>query len=269
MSTNSVQTALFVGPHTATTEKLKVSFTKEGLHAIENDYSEITADFLTETQPAIVILNTVFNKAAATQLLNTLRTRNLHKNFAVMALVHNIQDEMQAVLSLGAADFFTEEEDVASIKLKANNLMGESNNFAGSTVVDISEPAPILSASDGVRVFVVEDDTLLKNLLSLKLEQSKFPAEFSIDGVDIIPKLKVFKPQVIVLDIMLPGKTGLDILAEIKAEPGLQETPVIMFSNRDEQADRNRAAELGAAGFYVKAMTDLSDLVVIIDKLAH
>jgi len=60
---------------------------------------------------------------------------------------------------------------------------------------------------------------------------------------------------------MLPGKSGFDILAELKDDEVLKNIPVIVFSNRDGQEDRARAKELGAVDFYVKAMTDLSELI--------
>jgi DNA-binding response OmpR family regulator len=117
-------------------------------------------------------------------------------------------------------------------------------------------------------VFTVEDDSLLRNLLASKFEKSKVPFEISSDGEDLINKLKVFRPQIVVLDLMLPGKDGFELLEEIRADADTAEIPVIIFSNKDSSDDRKRAAELGAKGFYVKALTDLSDLMVTIEKHA-
>jgi DNA-binding response OmpR family regulator len=65
---------------------------------------------------------------------------------------------------------------------------------------------------------------------------------------------------------MLPGEDGFDLLKKIKSNPATAAVPVLIFSNKDSQEDRKLAAELGATGFYVKAMTDLSELLDIINR---
>jgi DNA-binding response OmpR family regulator len=134
-------------------------------------------------------------------------------------------------------------------------------------MIDIT-PTYVKAAENNPRVFFVEDDMLLHNLLETKFEQSGFNCSFSIDGKDVVSHVQSFQPDVIVLDIMLPGVSGLDILAELKQSADTKHTPVIMFSNRDEQSDRILAESLGAEGFYVKALTDLSDLVAEVERLA-
>jgi DNA-binding response OmpR family regulator len=68
---------------------------------------------------------------------------------------------------------------------------------------------------------------------------------------------------------MLPGKDGFEVFAELKADQQTRDVPIIVFSNRDGLNDRKQAQELGAAAFYVKAMTDLSELVAKIESLAE
>jgi DNA-binding response OmpR family regulator len=67
---------------------------------------------------------------------------------------------------------------------------------------------------------------------------------------------------------MLPGKEGFELLEELKKSEQTKNVPVIVFSNRDGVNDRKIAEELGATGFYVKAMTDLSELVEKIEALS-
>ena len=66
---------------------------------------------------------------------------------------------------------------------------------------------------------------------------------------------------------MLPVKNGFEILAELKADATLKSLPVIVFSNRDAQEDKQKVFELGADRFFVKAMTDLSVLIETIEEL--
>lgn len=125
-----------------------------------------------------------------------------------------------------------------------------------------NESAPI--KADLVRVFCVEDDSLLRMLLSTKFDMSSVTYDFSEDGLNIPDKLRQFKPNVILLDIMIGSINGLDVLEEVKACSDLATIPVIVFSNQDSYEERHRATELGANSYLVKATTDLSDLVKLL-----
>jgi DNA-binding response OmpR family regulator len=85
--------------------------------------------------------------------------------------------------------------------------------------------------------------------------------------MNVLPAMRQFNPDVIVLDLMLPGRSGFEVLAEVKADDKLQQVPVIIFSNKDTAEDKQKAQDLGARGFYVKAMTDLSELIELIESL--
>jgi DNA-binding response OmpR family regulator len=122
--------------------------------------------------------------------------------------------------------------------------------------------------TDAVRVFGVEDDSLLRMLLSTKFEMSSVTFDFSEDGLGVVEKIREFKPTVILLDIMIGGVNGLDLLQEIKQTTDLKHIPVVMFSNQDSYDERHRAATLGANEYLVKATTDLSDLVKLLARLS-
>ena len=128
------------------------------------------------------------------------------------------------------------------------------------------ETAP--AKADTVRVFGVEDDSLLRMLLSTKFEMSSVAFDFSEDGVGVTERIREFKPTVILLDIMIGGVNGLDLLQEIKRTTDLRHIPVVMFSNQDSYEERARATTLGASEYLVKATTDLSDLIKLLTRLS-
>lgn len=189
---------------------------------------------------------------------------NLASLVPVFTLVNNTTEEIQSALSEGAADYITVGESTNSVLQKIEAIFSEDS---GSSI-DITSSA-VEVTTKGIKVFVVEDDPLLRNLLSLRFDKSLFPYEFSNDGKDIVPVIKQFKPNIIILDIMLPGRTGFEVLEEIKSSDELRKIPVIIFSNRDGAEDRKKAKELGANEFFVKAMTDLSELIGVIEKLVN
>ena len=72
------------------------------------------------------------------------------------------------------------------------------------------------------------------------------------DGADAMAKLRALRPDVVILDLMLPGRSGLEILAEMRADPDLAQTPVLMLTARGQERDREAAARAGATRFLAK-----------------
>jgi DNA-binding response OmpR family regulator len=86
------------------------------------------------------------------------------------------------------------------------------------------------------------------------------PAESAEMGFDILGK-GGFVPDVILLDLLLPGKSGFDFLAEIKQNKTLETVPVVVVSNLGSKGDIDRAIDLGAAGFLVKANATIDEII--------
>jgi len=227
---------------------------------------EVTVDFIASQQIKLIILNHLQDHKICTNIAIMMRDDISGKSIPVFILVDDSIDDIQNALVQGAADYITKSEGTESIIQKITAVLQGDDMFSNSEAFDITpEKAEVFST--GIRVYVVEDDPLLRNLLAIKLNKSFFPHEFSKNGDGAVANMKRFKPDTIILDLMLPGMSGFDILASLKKEPDLKDVPVIVFSNKDGSEDRLRAKELGANCFYVKAMTDLSELVEKIEAL--
>lgn len=213
----------------------------------------------------LILLNHLHNGTHCRDMLESLRQSNMLKTIPVFALVANDQGHIGDALMLGAADYIVPGEDVHQVIEKIKVMLGDNTlHEAGAAAIDLT-PTNVSADGEGIRVYAVEDDTLLRNLLAIKFEKSNVPFEISADGEDLVNKVKAFHPQVVILDLMLPGKDGFELLEELRADQQTAQIPVIIFSNKDSVSDRKRADELGAKGFYVKAMTDLSDLMNTIE----
>jgi len=265
MSGLSNKNVLIIGDENSLIIELEEEFKKHGMQIHVSTCEEVNAQFLEERDADLIILNHLHEGATCVEMLRSLNNVRLSKLVPIFALVNDTEDNIQEALTLGAADYIVPTESVVSIVQKVKVIFDDRDTFSGSSDIDISHEQPEVSKT-GIKVFVVEDDPLLRNLLSLRFEKSSFPHEISIDGKDAIEPMIRFQPDVILLDLMLPGKSGFEVLSEIKATPQLSSVPVIIFSNRDSQEDRAKANKLGANGFYVKAMTDLSELVEKIES---
>jgi two-component system response regulator BaeR len=101
----------------------------------------------------------------------------------------------------------------------------------------------------GQLILIVEDEPKLAQLLSDYLVQSGFETHCIADGLEVIPWIKEYSPALVLLDLMLPGKNGMDICKEIRL---FSDLPVIMVTARIEEIDRLLGLELGADDYICK-----------------
>jgi len=99
------------------------------------------------------------------------------------------------------------------------------------------------------KILIVEDETELANLLLDYLHAAEYQANILSDGNQVIPYVESQAPDLILLDLMLPGKGGLEICKEIRLNSSV---PIIMMTARIEEADRLRGLEIGADDYVCK-----------------
>lgn len=103
------------------------------------------------------------------------------------------------------------------------------------------------------RVLVVDDEPHIGRIVQLKLEHADFAVELATDGRSAIERLRSDAPlDLVLLDIMMPDGSGLDVLARLRTMPHRRHTPVIMLTAKGQDADRQEAARLGATDFLTK-----------------
>ncbi len=102
------------------------------------------------------------------------------------------------------------------------------------------------------RILVVDDEETIVELISFNLEKEGFIIDTATDGQEALLKIATKKPDLIVLDWMLPGLDGLDICRRIRQNPDTTDIPVIMLTARGEEVDRILGLELGASDYVTK-----------------
>jgi len=101
-------------------------------------------------------------------------------------------------------------------------------------------------------VLVVDDHRQLRALVRASLESAGFNVLEATDGDEALAYVRAVRPDLILLDIMMPRVSGWDVIADLLAERSTDEIPIVFISARTEVADRLRAFELGAQGFVTK-----------------
>ncbi len=116
-------------------------------------------------------------------------------------------------------------------------------------------------------VLVVDDEPHIGRIVRLKLETGPYEVETVHDGRSALDRLRSPDPiDVILLDIVMPHASGLEVLAALRQLPHRSGTPVIMLTAKGQEADRVRAAELGATDFLTKPFSP-KKLLARIDEL--
>src|SRR3989344_2936162 len=110
-------------------------------------------------------------------------------------------------------------------------------------------------------ILLVEDEPLLGNLLKQRLEKEVIQVVLKRDGEEALRTLHELKPDLILLDIILPKISGFEVLETMKSDPQLERAPVIIVSNLGQDSDIARGQSLGAVQYFVKARLSIEDLV--------
>ncbi len=116
------------------------------------------------------------------------------------------------------------------------------------------------------KVMIVEDDEHIAKVYSIKLMREGISSSVASDGEEAVAKITAEKPDLILLDIILPKKDGFWVLKEIKQNAELARIPVIVLSNLWQQSDHERALVLGANECLVKVDNPIQDIIVKIKK---
>lgn len=116
------------------------------------------------------------------------------------------------------------------------------------------------------KILVVEDEPFLIEALDAALSDAGFSVETASDGNDALSKITRGHFNLIILDFLIPGKTGIQVLEHMRMKGN--ETPVIMASNASHPNEQQRAKELGVSAFLVKADTTLEEIVSQVKKFA-
>ncbi|TRZ52709.1 response regulator [bacterium] len=121
-----------------------------------------------------------------------------------------------------------------------------------------------------MKILIAEDEESLVKVFREKFEREKFTVEFVMSGDLILASAKKFMPDIILLDIILPKKTGLVVLKEIKSEAELKHIPVIMISNLDGDEQIKESIKLGAIDYIVKSQHPINEVVEKVNNaVAH
>lgn len=117
------------------------------------------------------------------------------------------------------------------------------------------------------KIAIIEDEEVLQKVLDIQMVSSGYQVICAEDGESAIELIKSEKPDLVLLDLLIPKVHGLDVLRTIKKDASTKKIPVIIFSNSSNEEEIEEGKKLGAIDYFVKASADLDELKEQIDSI--
>lgn len=121
-------------------------------------------------------------------------------------------------------------------------------------------------AGNGKKVLFVEDDDALAGVYLVRLQAEGFEVRRVSNGEEALAAATEYKPDLVLLDVMMPKVSGFDVLDILRNTPETANLKVVMLTALSQEADRKRAQELGVDDYLVKSQVVITD---VIDRLKH
>ncbi|TLP60402.1 response regulator [Parasedimentitalea maritima] len=121
----------------------------------------------------------------------------------------------------------------------------------------------------GRHVVLIEDEPNIIEAIRFLLTREGWTVEAHSDGQDAIAVIKAAKPDLVILDLMLPGKSGMEIIKDLREQEKMTQLPVLMLTARGQARDREMAEKAGVSRFMTKPFSNTEVLAAVRDLHAQ
>ncbi|MBI2475068.1 response regulator [Candidatus Uhrbacteria bacterium] len=126
-----------------------------------------------------------------------------------------------------------------------------------------------MPANKNKMILIVEDDEIMLRAMYLSFHRENISISTATDGEQALKMTERLKPDLVLLDLIMPKMDGFEYLKNMKANSAISKIPVVVLSNLGDNDSIEKAKELGAEDYFVKSDTNLSDLVAKTRKLLN
>ncbi len=214
-----------------------------------------------EIKPDLILLDIILPNMNGYEILEAKQKNPEIDKIPVIIISNSGQPvEINRALELGVKDYFVKAQfDPEEVMVKIRNFLLKSDKQESDLPVEHNQK--VSGQLTGKKIMWVEDDSFLGDIIARKLSTEKCLLRHVRDAEEALLLLDTETPDLIILDILLPGINGFELLEKIKANPKIKNIPVIMLSNLGQEADVEKAKNLGANRFLVKATLQLDEII--------
>lgn len=119
----------------------------------------------------------------------------------------------------------------------------------------------VFNGMNSQKIILIEDDVILSKVLSTELKDAGYVVAQAFDGEAGLALVKSEKPDLVLLDLIIPKKLGLDVLADLKKSPETEKIPVIILTLLGEDDDVKKGIKLGAEDYFVKSSYATEEII--------
>ncbi len=211
-------------------------------------------------KPALILLDIILPEMNGYQILEEKQKDPSIRDIPVIVVSNSGQPvEIKRALALGVKNYLIKADinpDEAVEKVKAE--IARSKLPKDNVSISALAHKGVLS---GKKILWVEDDRFLKDIVTLRLSNEGCQLLHAGDETEALAFIEKETPDIVLLDILLPGSDGFEILRKIKANEKWKKVPVVLLSNLSQKADIDKGKELGAVKFLVKSTVTLDEII--------
>lgn len=213
----------------------KIYLEDEGYHVIWALSGYQAIQQTREVKPDLVVLDIKLPDVDGLQVLKTLKEDPQTKAIPVL-IISILHDKEAQAYQLGVVNYLTKPIDKKKFLSEVSSILGVRGTKKRGTVL------------------IADDEPNLIELIRFALEEEGYNTRIAMDGEEALATVKAEKPDLLLLDVMMPKMNGYEVLRHIKSDPDLfiQKIPVIIVSARRSEEDKKRGLELGALRFITK-----------------
>lgn len=229
-------------------------FNSEGYATFWELDGEAGLNKMREVMPDLVLLDLVMPKKDGYEVLEEMSKDAELKKIPTIIISNSGQPvELKRILELGAKDY------IVKAQFSPDEVLEKVRKYVDKDT-DLSKgenKKKIL----GKKILIVEDDPFLASLASGRLEKEGYKVSIAADGALALKMLETDIPDLILLDVIMPGMNGFEVLKIIKANPLYKDIAIVVFSNLGQEHEIEEGKKLGADEFLVKAKFTLKEVV--------
>ena len=214
-----------------------------------------------ETRPDLILLDLVMPKKDGYEVLEEIKKDPALNTIPVVIISNSGQPiEIQKILELGAKDY------IVKAQFSPQEVLEKVRKYIGDSSAEAAL-AEKRNNKQALKVLIVEDDPFLVSLASGRLEKEGYVMKMASSGAEALKSIEAEIPDLVLLDIIMPGMNGFEVLKTMRADSRFKDISVIVFSNLGQDHEIEESKKLGAEDFLVKSKFTLREVVNKINAL--
>lgn len=216
-----------------------------------------------DIKPHLILLDLVMPKKNGQEVISEIRADNDLKSIPIVVISNSgQQSEIESVVEMGVRDYiikaqFSPDDVLEKVRKYLNQEYVEKGVNISNTASKSNEPV----TTKNIKILLAEDDQFLSSLVAQRLNKEGYRVSNALDGKQVLTVFNENKPDLVLLDIIMPEMNGLEVLKTIRSNPENKDVIIIIFSNLGQDHEIEEAKKAGADDFLVKVNFTLKEVV--------